>query len=142
MQNTQPAQPAHAAPAAGIAQALTELIFRRELTVEQAVRLHFTDDYRQRTDGVWSDRAEFIDHIEHLRGVVASGHIEVHEELREGSAYADRHTVHVVKTDGSAASVEVYLFAQLAEDGRLHRVQETTLMLAGSEADRGLGSAR
>jgi len=139
MQTTQPTQPTQTP---GIAQALTELLFRRELTVEQATRQYFTDDYRQRTDGVWSDRNEFIEHIEHLRGVVADGHVEVHEELREGSGYADRHTVHVVKTDGSAASFEVYLFAQLAEDGRLHRVHETTMILAGAEADRGLGSAR
>ena len=126
----------------GIAQALTALVFRRDLTVEQAVEQYFTDDYRQRTDGVWSDRSEFIAHIEHLRTVVAGGGVEVHEELREGSRYADRHTVSVVKTDGATVRTEVYLFADVAPDGRLRRVHETTLMLDGAEADRGLGSAR
>ena len=126
----------------GIEQALTELIFRRDLTVEQAVGRYFTDDYRQRTDGVWSERAEFVEHIEHLRTVVDGGRVEVHQEVREGSRYADRHTVHIVKTDGASASMEVYLFGELAADGRLRRVQETTLMLDGAEADRGLGSAR
>jgi len=125
-----------------IAHALTELIFRRELTVEQAVERFFTDDYRQRTDGVWSDRSEFIAHIEHLRTIVAAGDVEVHEELRDGSRYADRHTVNVVKTDGATVRTEVYAFAEVAPDGRLRRINETTMMLDGAEADRGLGSAR
>jgi hypothetical protein len=125
-----------------IARALTELVFRRESTVEQVVERFFTDDYRQRTDGVWSDRSEFIEHIEHLRTIVAGGEVEVHEELRDGSRYADRHTVNVVKTDGATVRTEVYVFAEVAQDGRLRRIHETTLMLDGAEADRGLGSAR
>lgn len=129
-------------PLASIETALTELVFQRDQAVEQVVARHFTDDYRQRTDGVWSDRAEFVAHIEHLRTVVAGGRVEVHEELREGSRYADRHTVHVVKADGASVRTEVYLFGELAPDGRLRRIQETTLMIDGAEADRGLGSAR
>ena len=127
---------------ASIGTALTELVFQRDLTVEQVVSRHFTEDYRQRTDGVWCDRAEFVEHIEHLRTVVAGGEVDVHEEVREGSRYADRHTVQIVKTDGSRVRTEVYLFAELAPDGRLRRIQETTLMIDGAEADRGLGSAR
>lgn len=125
-----------------IAAALTELILSRDITVEQAVTRHFTDDYRQRTDGVWSDRAEFIDHIEHLRQIVSGGEIAVHEELRDGTRFADRHTVRVVKLDGSRVVMEVYLFGEVAADGRFRRIEETTLMLDGAEADRGLGGAR
>jgi hypothetical protein len=36
---------------------------------------------------------------------------------------------------------EVYLFGELADDGRFARIDETTLMLDGDEADRNLGSA-
>ncbi|MFE4210163.1 nuclear transport factor 2 family protein, partial [Streptomyces goshikiensis] len=35
------------------------------LPVDPEVR-HFTSGYRQRTDGEWADRAEFLDHIGHL----------------------------------------------------------------------------
>lgn len=38
--------------------------------------------------------------------------------------------------------MEVCLFVELAPDGRFHRIEETTLMLSGSDAGRTLGSAR
>jgi hypothetical protein len=125
-----------------IAAALTDLLFTPDLPVEQAVGRHFTADYRQRTDGRWDDRAGFTAHVAHLRGLVADGKVEVHEELRSGPLYADRHTVAVTKTDGSTVRMEVYLFGEQAADGRFCRIEETTLLLDGAEADRGLGSAR
>ncbi|MFI1648458.1 nuclear transport factor 2 family protein [Streptomyces avidinii] len=126
----------------GISAALTDLLLSRDLTVEEAADRHFAPEYRQRTDGEWADRAGFIEHITHLRGVVDHGSVQVHEELYEGSKYADRHTVRVTKTDGSTVSMEVYLFGEFAADGRFSRIEETTLLLRGSAADRNLGSAR
>uniref|UniRef100_A0AAU2UX13 Nuclear transport factor 2 family protein n=1 Tax=Streptomyces sp. NBC_00003 TaxID=2903608 RepID=A0AAU2UX13_9ACTN len=126
----------------GIKAALTDLLLDEDITLEEAADRHFTPDYRQRTDGEWADRAEFLDHIAHLRTLVAGGEIEVHEELYDGSKYADRHTCHITKKDGSTVSMEVYVFAGLAADGRFQRIEETTLMLKGSDADRNLGSAR
>ncbi|MFC9437247.1 nuclear transport factor 2 family protein [Nocardia sp. NPDC057030] len=125
-----------------IAAALNDLLFDRELDVAAAVARHFADDYRQRTDGVWSDRAEFADHITHLRGVLAGGHVEVHDEFVDGDRYADRHTVHATKIDGSAAAFEVLVFAEFAADGRFRQIIETTTMLAGQAEDQHLGSAR
>lgn len=46
-----------------------------------------------------------------------------------------------VESAGSTVSMEVYVFADLAPDGRFRRIEETTLMLEGSDADRSLGSA-
>ncbi|MFB7254519.1 nuclear transport factor 2 family protein [Streptomyces nojiriensis] len=126
----------------GITAALTDLLLNRDLTVQEAADRHFAPEYRQRTDGRWADRAGFIEHISHLRTVVGHGRVEVHEELYDGSRYADRHTVHVTKTDGSTVRTEVYLFGEFAPDGRFSRIEETTLMLEGSESDRDLGSAR
>ncbi|WP_344658376.1 nuclear transport factor 2 family protein [Catenulispora subtropica] len=125
-----------------IASALTDLLLTPELPLATAIDRHFAPDYRQRTDGVWADRAEFTSHIAHLRTVVADGVIHVHEEVAEEPVYAERHTIHVVKVDGSTTSHEVYVFAERAPDGRFVRLEEVTLMLAGAEADRGLGSAR
>ncbi len=125
-----------------ISAALTDLLLSRDLTVEEAADRHFAPEYRQRTDGEWADRAGFIEHITHLRGVVDHGSVQVHEELYDGSKYADRHTVHITKTDASTVSMEVYLFSEFAADGRFSRIEETTLMLRGSAADRDLGSAR
>ncbi|MGW7329398.1 nuclear transport factor 2 family protein [Streptomyces sp. NPDC054840] len=126
----------------GITAALTDLLLNRDLTVQEAADRHFAPEYRQRTDGAWADRAGFIEHITHLRSVVDHGRVEVHEELYDGLKYADRHTVHVTKTDGSTVRTEVYLFGEFAPDGRFGRIEETTLMLEGSESDRDLGSAR
>ncbi|WP_030416172.1 nuclear transport factor 2 family protein [Streptomyces sp. NRRL S-1448] len=126
----------------GIEAALTDLLLNDDLTLEEAADRHFTPEYRQRTDGEWADRTEFLEHIAHLRTLVADGHVEVHEELYDGSKYADRHTAHLTKKDGTSVQMEVYVFADLAADGRFHRIEETTLLLQGSSADRTLGSAR
>jgi hypothetical protein len=122
--------------------AVTDLLFTSGLDLDQAADRHFAPDYRQRTDGRWDSRTEFLTHIAHLRGVVAGGSVEVHDELAVGDRYADRHTVTVTKTDGSMVRMEVYVFAEFAPDGRFRRIEETTLMLEGAEADRNLGSAR
>jgi len=122
--------------------AITDLLFTPGLDLEEAADRHFTPGYRQRTDGRWDDRTQFLTHIAHLRDIVASGSIQVHDELMAGDRYADRHTVTVHKTNGSAVRMEVYLFAELAPDGRFERVEETTLMLEGADADRDLGRAR
>ncbi|MFF7637767.1 nuclear transport factor 2 family protein [Kitasatospora sp. NPDC008050] len=125
-----------------ITSALTDLLLNPEITLDEAADRHFAPEYRQRTDGSWADRAEFLEHIAHLRAVVDHGSVEVHEELTGGELYADRHTVTVTKKDGSTVRMEVYLFGEFAPDGRFVRIEETTLMLTGSEADRNLGSAR
>ncbi|AWN27951.1 MULTISPECIES: nuclear transport factor 2 family protein [Streptomyces] len=126
----------------GIEAALNDLLFHHDLTVQEAADRHFTPEYRQRTDGQWADRAGFLDHITHLRTLVAGGHVQVHEELHDGSKYADRHTAHITKKDGSTVRTEVYVFADLAPDGRFSRIEETTLLLQGTDADRNIGSAR
>ncbi|MFI5645464.1 nuclear transport factor 2 family protein [Kitasatospora sp. NPDC051705] len=122
--------------------ALTDLLLTPGLDLDEAADRHFAPDYRQRTDGEWADRTEFLAHIAHLRTVVAGGSVEVHDELSSGDLYADRHTMTITKTDGSTVRIEVYLFAEYAPDGRFRRIEETTLMLEGADHDRNLGSAR
>ncbi|MFD8706558.1 nuclear transport factor 2 family protein [Kitasatospora sp. NPDC059648] len=122
--------------------ALTDLLLTPGLTLDEAADRHFAPDYRQRTDGHWADREEFLAHITHLRTVVAGGTVEVHDELAVGDRYADRHTMTLTKTDGSTVRVEVYLFGEFAPDGRFRRIEETTLILEGAEHDRNIGSAR
>ncbi|RDI60299.1 nuclear transport factor 2 family protein [Nocardia pseudobrasiliensis] len=125
-----------------IRSALTDLLFTPGLDLDVAADRHFAPDYRQRTDGRWDDRREFLTHIAHLRDVVAAGEVQVHDELVNGDRYADRHTVTVTKTNGATVRMEVYLFAEFAPDGRFRRIEETTLMLEGAAEDRALGSAR
>jgi hypothetical protein len=125
-----------------IAAALDDLLFDLSLPLDEAIDRHFTADYRQRTNGTWDDRTGFAAHIAYLRDVIKDGRVQVHEELVDNSKYADRHTVTVTKLTGETVTMEVYLFADLAADGRFRRIEETTLLLAGTEADRDLGSAK
>ncbi|WP_328665933.1 nuclear transport factor 2 family protein [Streptomyces sp. NBC_00322] len=122
-----------------ITRAINDLLFNPGLDLAEALDRHFTPDYRQRTDGVWSDRTSFAQHITRLRSLIRSGHIEVHDELRDGLRYADRHTVTLSQDNGRISRTEVYLFAQLAPDGRFHRVEETTLLITGHPDDGNLG---
>jgi hypothetical protein len=127
--------------ATSIAAALADLLDPTR-SLEDSLDGHFSPDYRQRTDGAWSSRVQFAEHIAHLRAVVSSIEVRVLEELVDGTTYAERHTVHVTKNDGSKVVQEVYVFGEFAPDGRFLRIEEVTLMLAGAEEDRGLGSAR
>ncbi|MGW3327389.1 nuclear transport factor 2 family protein [Streptomyces virginiae] len=122
-----------------ITRAINDLLFTPGLDLTEAIDRHFTPDYRQRTNGVWSDRASFTQHMTRLRSLIRSGHIEVHDELRDAARYADRHTVTLVHEDGHTSRTEVYLFAQLAADGRFRRVEETTLLVTGHADDENLG---
>ncbi|WP_328540427.1 nuclear transport factor 2 family protein [Streptomyces sp. NBC_00344] len=126
----------------GMKAALTDLLLTPGLGLDEAADRHFAPDYRQRTDGKWDERSDFLEHIAHLRTIVADGSVQIHDELYDGTLYADRHTVNITKTDGSAVCMEVYVFGELAPDGRFRRIEETTLMLSGAEGDRGMGSAR
>ncbi|MEV6006013.1 nuclear transport factor 2 family protein [Streptomyces sp. NPDC051976] len=122
-----------------ITRAINDLLFDPVLDLDEALDRHFTPDYRQRTDGVWSDRAGFAAHMTRLREVVRGGHIEVHDEFRDGLRYADRHSVTVTRDNGRTSRTEVYLFARFAPDGRFQTVEETTLLVSGHDDDRNLG---
>jgi hypothetical protein len=125
-----------------IAAALHDLLNEHDVPLEDAVARHFTDDYRQRTDGESSDRAGFVEHIAHLRAIVESVDVTVLDEFEKGSRYADRHVVRVRKRDGGTVTQEVYLFGTRAADGRFQLVDETTLLVDGDATDRDLGRVR
>lgn len=123
--------------------ALEDLLNRGDaLPLDEALDAHFAADYRQRTNGEWDDRAGFRDHIAHLRSIVQSIRLTVLEELDAPPLYAERHVVEIRKRDGTHVTQEVYAFGERAGDGRFSRIEETTLMLHGAEADRRIGTAR
>ncbi|WP_407290856.1 hypothetical protein [Stutzerimonas zhaodongensis] len=125
-----------------IRSALDDILNHPHRPLEDVLDRHFSPEYRQRTNGHWDDRAAFCQHARKLREVIASARIEVLDELRDGARYADRHRVYVTKRDGTHVVQEVYLFAKLDSKGRFLRVEETTLMLEGAEADRDMGRAK
>ncbi len=131
-------------PAALLAVALGEVCFGDEdaYPLEATVDRYFTPDYQQRTDGELVDRDGFVDHVRALRAIVSKGQIEVIEVIREGRRIADRHRVTVTKRDGTVSQLEVYLFGEFADDGRLRRVDEVSRVVTGSGEDANLARTR
>ncbi|MFC4243669.1 hypothetical protein ACFOYW_09815 [Gryllotalpicola reticulitermitis] len=113
-----------------ISQALHELLNDADASVDEVLSRHFTDDYRQSTNGEWVDRAGFAQQMTYLRSVTDGAEIEVVAELVQGASYAERHIIRVTQRDGVIAAQEAYLFAQLAADGRFSSLEELTRPLA------------
>ena len=119
---------------ASIAAALHDLLNEPDLSVESALTRHFTDEYRQSTDGTWIDRAEFGRQIQGLRTFVAHAAIDVVDELVDGTAYAERHVIRITGRDGTTARQEVFLFGRIAADGRFAELEELTRHLTDGDA--------
>jgi hypothetical protein len=56
--------------------------------------------------------------------------------IEPGNHLADRHEVTVTKHDGATSHMEIYLCGELADDGRLRRVDEISGLLDGGHDDR------
>jgi predicted SnoaL-like aldol condensation-catalyzing enzyme len=127
-----------------IADALGQVCFgdEEQFPLLETIDRYFAPGYRQCTDGEEIDRAGFVEHMRALRRRVASGQVEVIEAVREGNHVADRHRVEVTKPDGGTVTMEVYLFGDLDDTGRLVRVDEVSRMLSGGSDDVDLASAR
>lgn len=119
--------------AAHCERALNAVCFGRPEDTETAIDQYFTADYEQTTDGETSKHAQFVDHIAKLRGTIKRGHIHVIEAIQEGSRIAERHTVHITRTNGQEAVLEVYLFGEMTAEGKLHRVHEITRVVSGAD---------
>ncbi|WP_022901078.1 hypothetical protein [Humibacter albus] len=109
---------------ASIAAALHDLLNERDLSVEDGLSRHFTDGFRQSTNGDWIDRSAFAAQLDQLRLLVDRAEIRVVDELTSGSAYAERHVLTATMRDGSVAAQEVFLFAKIADDGRFESLEE------------------
>lgn len=123
-------------PAAFVETALNEVCFGDDQhhPLEATIDRYFAPDYRQYTDGEVTDRDGFAAHIAALRALTVAGRIEVLEIVRQGNRIADRHEVTVTRRDGTTSRMEIYLFGELAADGRLRRVDEISHPLDGHDA--------
>ena len=96
---------------------------------------YHTPDFVLHTDGLPLDRARLLDHVRPARRRASGIHVEVHDAVTEGDRVAARYTLGAVMRKGGATVVtEIYLFGQLAADGRLRRADQLTRIL--SNVDR------
>jgi SnoaL-like protein len=87
---------------------------------------YYTPDVEQVADGVTLDRQRLIDHLRPVRKNLVAWQYDVHEAMRSGDQLAARFTVHAEMRQGRTISTEVYLFGELAPDGRLRRTTQAT----------------
>jgi hypothetical protein len=85
-----------------------------------------TADFVHDNDGVPLDRAQLVAHAAPLRRNVVELHPDVHDALVAGGRVAARHTMHSVMRKGARLHTGVYMFGELAVDGRLRRIVSTT----------------
>nr|WP_198984535.1 nuclear transport factor 2 family protein [Herbaspirillum sp. ASV7] len=110
--------------------AIEDLFNNTALTTEQAMDLHFTPSFCQRVNGSWIDHAGFLAAVISLKASVSHVRVAVLDELSDGSRYAERHIIDLIKRDGQQIRQEVYVFAQCSEDGRFNQIEETTSLSA------------
>ncbi|MET9269837.1 nuclear transport factor 2 family protein [Kribbella sp. NPDC003557] len=87
---------------------------------------YYTPDIVQIADGVTLDRQRLINHLRPVRKNLVSFSYEVHEAIRTGDRVAARFTIHAELRRGRTIATEVYLFGELAPDGRMRRTTQAT----------------
>ncbi|MFI6680113.1 nuclear transport factor 2 family protein [Kribbella sp. NPDC050470] len=87
---------------------------------------YYTPEVEQVADGVTLDRQRLIDHLRPVQKNLVAWKYDVHEALRSGDQLAARFTVHAELRRGRTISTEVYLFGEVAPDGRIRRTTQAT----------------
>ena len=92
-------------------------------------------DFVLYNDGFALDREKLLAHVRPARKRASSIYVEVHDTLAEDDRVAARYTLRaVMRKGGTTVVTEIYLFGQVAADGRLQRVAQITRTLpAGGE---------
>lgn len=87
---------------------------------------YHTPDFVLYNDGLPLDRERLLAHVRPARRRATSVHVELHETLASGDRVAARYVLTAVMVKGAAITTEIYMFGQLADDGRLQRVDQLT----------------
>jgi 1,6-anhydro-N-acetylmuramate kinase len=110
--------------------AVADLLENHDISVDEAGDRHISPDFRQRTNGHWIGRREFLDRIAEIRSNTVEITITVLDEIIVGEHYSERHIGDLLGFDGRREVHEVYVFATLDLDGRFKIVEEVTLALS------------
>ncbi|KAL7813985.1 hypothetical protein V8C44DRAFT_47025 [Trichoderma aethiopicum] len=77
------------------------------------------------------DFAGFVEHIRRLRDVKLSVDLTTVEFLRDGNLLAERHASMMLLQSGKRMSAETFMFAEIAEDGRINWIKEAVQSVKG-----------
>ncbi|MEU1839371.1 nuclear transport factor 2 family protein [Micromonospora chersina] len=87
---------------------------------------YHTPDYELVNDGVLLDRKRLLDHIRPARKRAAGLRVEVEQALVDGDQVAARFRLIAELHKGGTITTEIYMFGELAADGRLRRAIQAT----------------
>ena len=80
-------------------------------------------------DGIPLDRDRILAHVRPARKRAASVTTEVHQALTTDDRVAAHYTLTASMRNGSVVATEIYMFGELAADGRLQRLDQLTRAL-------------
>ncbi|MCW6005701.1 nuclear transport factor 2 family protein [Micromonospora sp. CPCC 205371] len=83
-------------------------------------------DYELVNDGVLLDRKRLLDHIHPARKRAVGLRVEVEQALVDGDQVAARYRLIAKLRKGGTITTEIYMFGELAADGRLRRTVQAT----------------
>jgi hypothetical protein len=115
---------------ARISDALRELVLEQKLDVDTVMDKYFVPGFRHYHNGTEHSRAQFAGLATGARREIARGTVTVLDELRDGDRYAERHTLDLVRADGSGEQAEVYIIGGCGPDGRFSYLHESGFPLA------------
>lgn len=83
-------------------------------------------DFVMRNDGVELDRDRLLAHVRPARKRARGVRVVVHETMTTADQVAARYTLTADMASGNTIATEIYMFGQLAADGRLRRIDQIT----------------
>ncbi|WP_179855652.1 nuclear transport factor 2 family protein [Paractinoplanes atraurantiacus] len=92
---------------------------------------YHTPDYELVNDGVRLDRQRLLDHVRPARRRATGLRVEVEQALVDGDQVAARYRLIAEMRRGGTITTEIYMFGELAADGRLRRVTQATRGIPG-----------
>jgi hypothetical protein len=87
---------------------------------------YHTPDFVMYSDGIRLDRDRLLAHVRPARKRAKGVRVEVHETVSAPDRVAARYTLTADMATGNTIATEIYMFGQLAADGRLRRVDQIT----------------
>lgn len=83
-------------------------------------------DFELVNDGIRLDRERLLAHVRPVRRNATSVRTEVHQALVCEDRVAAHYSLHATLRRGRAVHTEIYMFGQLARDGRICRIHQIT----------------
>ena len=112
---------------------LTEEIAFGDGDPSAVIDRYYTPDIVQYVDGRRLEHTALVDHVRPARKNLVSFRYDVSEALVTGDRIAARYTLHAVMRKGRTLDTDVYMFGELAGDGRFRRQHMLTRSVTGRE---------